>query len=127
MSAREDNNQAYVPIQSSTPTQTPQSTPISTPTRARILRPNFLTRGSPIKFNLSTPEKATLKDVDFDWEDEKGGKNGVDLRKLVLQILLGISWAVLAAVVIYLYQFPGSSLLIFFSGKLNTSQLPHWE
>jgi hypothetical protein len=100
----QDTSHSYIPIQSSTPTQTPQSTPISTPTKARILRSNFLTRGSPIKFDLSTPEKAKLRDVEFDFEDEKIEKNkALDIRKVVFQAALGFSWAVLASVAIYLY------------------------
>ena len=125
MSIQDNANQSYVPVQSSTPTQTPQSTPISTPTRARIIRSNFLSRGSPIKFDLSTPEKATLKDVDFDWGDEKGRKQGAVIRKVVFQILLGISWAVLAAVAIYLYPFLPDSLLTYL-GRSSISQLPPW-
>jgi len=53
---------------------------------------------------LSTPEKAKLRDVEFDFEDEKIEKNkALDIRKVVFQAALGFSWAVLASVAIYLY------------------------
>lgn len=122
----QDTSHPYIPIQPSTPTQTPESTPISTPTKARILRPNFLTRGSPIKFDLSTPEKAKLRDVEFDFEHEKSEKDqALDIRKVVFQVVLGISWAVLAGVAVYLYAAFGLSFGNCL-GRFSISQLRRW-
>lgn len=97
--------QSYVPVEPSTPTKTPQGTPISTPSRAALLRPSFLTRGSPIKFTLSTAEKAMLKDVDFDWEAEQPRKKErIGIMRIIFLVLLWSLFLFLIAVAIYLYS-----------------------
>ena len=81
--------------------------PITTPTRAALLKPNFLTRGSPIKFTLSTPEKATLREIELDEKAEFYGKAVESKRFRVGRIVLFIAiWAlriVLTAIAIYLF------------------------
>jgi hypothetical protein len=67
-----------------------------------------------------------LKDIDFDWENEKDEKQGLDIRKLIFQVLLGISWSVLAAVAIYLYANILCSLLTIL-GRSSISQVLRWE
>ena len=67
-----------------------------------------------------------MKDVEFDWENEKDEKKGLDIRNLIFQVLLGISWSVLAAVAIYLYANTLCSWLTIL-GRFSISQVLRWE
>jgi hypothetical protein len=93
----------YTPVEHSTPTKAAQmESPISTPTRAALLKPNFLVRGSPIKFTLSTPEKATLRDIEFD-VFEKAEEKRYWVRRTILFVTLWTVRFVLIALAVYLY------------------------
>lgn len=101
MSAPE-NMSSYTPVEVSTPTKPNYNTPISTPSRVALLKPNFLMSDSPIKFSL-TPDKVKLKDVELDdWETEEPESRASRIGKLVLRILIFLSWLVLLAAAIYL-------------------------
>jgi hypothetical protein len=96
---------SYALLEGSTPTGTPHGTPLTTPSKAALLRPNFLTRGSPIKFNLSTPEKQTLETVEYDAfdefeEPEKKRKAGV--RQIITQTSLWLFLVLLVGSAVYL-------------------------
>jgi hypothetical protein len=95
----------YAPLEFSTPTKSRQSTPVTTPTRAALLKPNFMVRGSPIKFSLSTSEKETLKDVDFDVDYDEPEHKRFGICRAISRILLGLLWVLLVASAIYLYLF----------------------
>ena len=103
-----DNYHSYTPIEYSTPTKSLPGSPLATPSRAALHRPNFL-RGSPIKFPLltplSAPEKATLKNVDFDdFEDVE--KKRSCIWAVISRISFWILWGLLIASAVYLYLSP---------------------
>jgi len=94
------NHSNYTPVEDSTPTNSNYNTPISTPSRAALLRPSFLTSGSPIKFSL-TPDK--LKDVEFDeWEDDNTETKRHGFWKLSFLGFCFLTWIILVAAAIYL-------------------------
>jgi hypothetical protein len=93
----------YIPINFQTPTKSSrQVTPLTTPTRTA--KSNFSIRGSPIKFPFSTPEKETLKEVDFykDFDDSETNRTRIWWR-IVSTVLLWVLWALLVASAIYLF------------------------
>ena len=103
-----DNYHSYTPIEHSSPTKSLPGSPLTTPSRAALGRPNFL-RGSPIKFPLltplSTPEKKSLKNIDFD-DFEYTEKKRSRIWAVTYRISLWILWGLLTASAIYLYLPP---------------------
>jgi hypothetical protein len=93
----------YTPVEHSTPTKASRAdeSPVTTPSRAALLKPNFLVRGSPIKFTLSSPERETLKDVEF--EKYERNDTGFRVRRFILVFALWSLRIVLTALAIYLY------------------------
>lgn len=101
-----DNYSDYTPMEVSTPPGSLQNTPVSTPSRAALLYKPKILHGSPIKFpSLSTPEKVSLKTVDFDadFDDMEPKKNKFKIGRTAWRLLLWVVWISLIASTIYLY------------------------
>lgn len=93
----------YTPIEYGTPTMSREGTPVSTPTRAALLKSHFTVRGSPIKFSLSTPEKETFKNLDFDTDYDEPETKRFDVWRVICRILLWVLWGLLITSAVYLY------------------------
>lgn len=113
-----DNYHDYTPIEYGTPTKSSQNTPVSTPSRAALLRPNIMSRGSPIKFKLPKSTRKPVKKLYFDPDYDEPEAKPYRIRRAILRVSLVLLWICLNASAIYLYS-PG--LLHLTAGRYCTS------